>query len=212
MKNKRLLVSVGPNVPGKSAIWKEFSRHYQGWNEVLYINTDDLKKEVGIDNLTGAAAAEREDALNNGNSFIVKTVTERNIDLMRRAKDSGYIVDVLFVVTHDPETNTQRGADSVEKEGRNAPTEKTSLRYLRSLNLLPKALDIADNVMVYNNSFNDPRLIIEKQNNGAIMLHPQSPPSRWDEQALHNLIGEQHSKSSIINNITAFKKASSRKL
>jgi predicted ABC-type ATPase len=202
MKSKRLLVFAGPNGSGKTTIWQKFSQRYQGWSDALYINADDIKKEAGVDDLTAAqiATSKREAALESGTSFIMETVlsTERNIDLMQRAKGNGYTIDLLFVLTQDPEINIQRVVDRVAKGGHDVPVEKIPLRYLRSLRLLPRALEFADNVMVYNNSFDNPLLIIEKQDNGAIMLHPQSPPSRWGEQALRNLIGEQHSKNAVI--------------
>ena len=95
-----VLVFAGPNGSDKSTATKGF--------DIVgtYINADDIKKKQGCTDLEAAqfATALREAAIKNKCDFTFETVlsSPRNVELLKKAKESGYRVEVVFVLTADP--------------------------------------------------------------------------------------------------------------
>jgi len=97
----KIIVFAGPNGSGKSTLT-------QAWEKAgLYINADDIKAMRGCSDLEAAQEAEclRELCFSERRSFTFETVlsTERNLDLLSRAKDAGFHIESVFVLTADPE-------------------------------------------------------------------------------------------------------------
>lgn len=72
--------------------------------------------------------------------------------MMRDAKAAGYETNLIYVGIDNVETNIRRVATRVLAGGHNVPDEDVRRRYERSLNNLPKAIELADNVLIYDNS------------------------------------------------------------
>lgn len=123
--------------------------------------------------------------------FAMETVmsTPDKIKLMREAKAAGYHVHLEYITTQSPAINLDRIRNRVLDRGHNVPEGKTLARYDRSMKLLPKAIKTADTARIYNNSLERPLLIAEKTTNQGVLIYPQEPPSRWDEQKIMKLIG-----------------------
>ena len=102
----RILVFAGPNGSGKSTVTRAWEKYG------LYINADDIKETRGCSDLEAALEAERlrELCLSERRSFTFETVlsTERNLDLLSRAKAAGYHIESVFVLTANPELNVFR--------------------------------------------------------------------------------------------------------
>ena len=92
-----IIVFAGPNGSGKSTI-KRMAK-IKG----VYINADDIKKTNLCTDLEAAQKAEelREKMLSEKNDFTFETVlsTERNLNLLRRAKEIGYFIRGIYVLT-----------------------------------------------------------------------------------------------------------------
>ena len=102
-----VLVFAGPNGSGKSTVTKGFDIVGE------YINADEIKKEKNCSDLEAAqfATALREDAVYNMRSFTFETVlsSSRNVELLKKAKNFGYQVEIVYVLTADPQINVKQG-------------------------------------------------------------------------------------------------------
>jgi predicted ABC-type ATPase len=145
-----LLVFAGPNGSGKTTVSDSVPR------VGLYINADDIKGRSGCTDIEAAIEAEqlREYCLSKRKSFSFETVlsTDRNMDLIRRAKDAGYYVDCYFVLTADPEVNHFRVYARRLKGGHDVPRAKISDRYYKSLNNIPRLIPLCDNIRIVDNT------------------------------------------------------------
>ena len=107
-----VLVFAGPNGSGKSTVTKGFDIVGE------YINADEIKKEKNCSDLEAAqfATALREDAVYNMRSFTFETVlsSARNVELLKKAKNFGYQIEIVYVLTVDPQINVSRVAQRVK--------------------------------------------------------------------------------------------------
>ena len=152
-----VLVFAGPNGSGKSTVTKGFDIVGE------YINADEIKKEKNCSDLEAAqfATALREDAVYNMRSFTFETVlsSSRNVELLKKAKNFGYQVEIVYVLTADPQINVLRVAQRVKNGGHDVPKDKIISRYYKSLNNLSKIIQIADVMWVVDNSTEKAELI-----------------------------------------------------
>lgn len=145
-----ILVFAGPNGSGKSTITK--------YVEVIppYINADDVKKSNQCSDLDAAIKAEelREKALSEKANFTFETVlsTDRNLLLLKRAKEQGYFIKCIYVLTADPMINVMRVKSRFAAGGHDVPKDKVISRYSKALNLIPELIQVCDIFHLYDNS------------------------------------------------------------
>ena len=155
----RILVFAGPNGSGKSTITKGLP--ICG----TYVNADEIKRFEDCTDLEAARRAEkiRNDLLFARMDFTFETVlsTDRNLDLLRRAKEQGYEIHAVFVLTCDPQININRVQARVKAGGHDVPEEKIKSRYERSLRNVSQLVRIANHTRIIDNSGEVPRLICE---------------------------------------------------
>lgn len=177
----QILVFAGPNGSGKSTV----TRGFQVVGE--YINADEIKKRENCDDLTAAktATAIREYLIEQRKSFTFETVlsSERNVELLRKARDAGYRVKLVFVLTSDVNINISRVEQRVKKGGHDVPVDKIISRYEKSLKNLSKVIRFAEQTVVIDNSYEKPELIIEI-NRGKATLHETT---QWTIKKLQEL-------------------------
>lgn len=182
----QLIVYAGPNGSGKSTIISAFPP------ACAYVNADEIQKILGCTPLEAAQNAEktREFYLQNGYDFAFETVlsTTRNLNLMQRAKDLGYMVKCIYILTIDPKINIARVNARVQNGGHDVPHEKISKRYVRALTLIPEVISASDEFYLFDNSFEredgEPSLIASSSD-GVLQL---SPNSLWPQEKLQALI------------------------
>ena len=184
MTKPTILVFAGPNGSGKSTITS-------GYPIVgMYVNADEIKKHRICSDLEAAQEAEllRESLLDSKKDFTFETVlsTERNLILLEKAKNSGYNIDSIFVLTADPELNVARVKTRVLKGGHDVPIEKIRSRYDKSLQMLKKLIPISDTCLVVDNT-ERPEIIYKKDLTGEIILSN----AFWDETEIRELIEEK---------------------
>jgi predicted ABC-type ATPase len=152
---------AGPNGSGKSTITK------MAKTVGVYINADDIKLATHCSDLDAALEAERmrEAALAAKEDFTFETVlsTRRNLDLLRRAKESGYFLRCVYVLTIDPAINTSRVMSREENGGHGVPLEKIVSRYYKALDLIPELVELCDILHIYDNSLSSPFRIFKKR-------------------------------------------------
>ena len=145
-----ILVFAGPNGSGKSTV-------AQAWEKVgLYINADDIMVARGCSDLEAAQEAEhlREVCLSERRSFTFETVlsTERNLDLLIRAKAAGFYIESIFVLTADPELNVFRVKSRELSGGHSVPPDKIRSRYIKALANISKLLALSNVFRLVDNT------------------------------------------------------------
>ena len=177
-----VLVFAGPNGSGKSTVTKGFDIVGE------YINADEIKKEKNCSDLEAAqfATALREDAVYNMRSFTFETVlsSSRNVELLKKAKNFGYQIEIVYVLTADPQINVSRVAQRVKNGGHDVPKDKIISRYYKSLNNLSKIIQIADVMWVVDNSTEKAELIIYSKENRISI----NATSLWNIERIKELI------------------------
>ena len=177
-----VLVFAGPNGSGKSTVTKGFDIVGE------YINADEIKKEKNCSDLEAAqfATALREDAVYNMRSFTFETVlsSSRNVELLKKAKNFGYQIEIVYVLTADPQINVSRVAQRVKNGGHDVPKDKIISRYYKSLNNISKIIQIADVVWVVDNSTEKAELIIYSKENRISI----NETSLWNIERIKELI------------------------
>jgi len=178
----RILVFAGPNGSGKSTITRGIP--ICG----IYVNADDIRRISQCTDLEAAQEAEqiRQILLNTRKDFTFETVlsTDRNIDLLRKAKEQGYEIHAVFVLTNNPSINVERVISRVRAGGHPVPEEKIISRYERSLQNLSRLVRIADHTRVIDNSGDEPHLICEVQEERIIVW--ETP--QWSKSAVLRLL------------------------
>jgi predicted ABC-type ATPase len=178
----KIIVFAGPNGSGKSTVTP-------AWEKAgLYINADDIKALRGCSDLEAAREAERlrELCLSERRSFTFETVlsTDRNLDLLSRAKAAGFHVESVFILTADPELNVFRVKARELSGGHGVPPEKTRSRYSKSLANIPKLLVLSDVFRLVDNTAR-PEILFIKDETGQ-----QIRPNRyWTVEAITELTG-----------------------
>lgn len=159
-RQPEILFFAGPNGSGKSTISR--MAKLVGF----YINADDIKKVLNCTDLQAAQKAEelRENYLKNNQDFSFETVlsTERNLNLLKRAKEQGYFIRGIYVLTENPQINLLRIKNRVQLGGHNVDKEKVISRYKKSLDLIPQVVKICDILHIYDNS-SEPFRIFKKR-------------------------------------------------
>ena len=176
-----VIAFAGPNGSGKTTV-----------NQSLpvfgtYVNADDLKKEYNLTDLEAAQQAEllRNTLLNNRKNFSFETVlsTERNLLLLKKAKELGYEVHCVYVLTCNENINVARVRMRVASGGHAVPEDKIRIRFHRALAILSELVDVCERIMVYDNSVH-PDLIFSKED----LCFKFFPNRFWSEEALRKLI------------------------
>lgn len=155
-----VIVFAGPNGSGKSTITK--MAKIGG----TYINADDIKRTTLCTDLEAAVKAEelREGMIENKKDFTFETVlsTDRNLSLLQKAKEQGYFVRGIYVLTSNVDINIVRVQAREALGGHGVPEDKIRLRYDKALALVPKLVEICDILHIYDNT-KEPFRIFKKR-------------------------------------------------
>ena len=183
MQNKpEIIVFAGPNGSGKSTVTK--------LAKVIepYINADDIKKSLNCSDLEAAQKATelREKYVNDKISFSFETVlsTDRNLNLLKKAKENGYFIRCIYVLTSDPQINVLRVKMRYLNGGHDVPEEKILSRYEKALNLIPELVDVCDIIHIYDNTKQAFR-IFKKRKTEFFYWENEN----WSKDKIENLVG-----------------------
>ncbi|MDM5181962.1 zeta toxin family protein [Massilia sp. DJPM01] len=169
---RHVIVFGGPNGSGKTSLidqvkqtgLRTVSRVYPVPER--FINPDQVAKDLQGDfadqharDVAAARAAVvlRRQAIESRKPFAFETVMSHTarISELLTLKEQGYHVVLTFITTDDPEKNVSRVRlryETCTTTGHYVPPGKVRDRYKRTLDLLPKAAEIADAIFVYDNS------------------------------------------------------------
>jgi predicted ABC-type ATPase len=183
-KLPEIIVFAGPNGSGKSTITK--------MAKIIepYINADDIKRTNYCSDLEAAQLAEemREQAIAEGRSFTFETVmsTDRNLKLLKKAKEKGYFIRCIYVLTADVNINVVRVKSREVIGGHGVPEDKIRSRYIKALNLIPELVEVADVMHIYDNS-TVPYRIFKKRKTEYFLWENDN----WDEETIKELVGNR---------------------
>ena len=152
-------VVAGPNGSGKSTLTRLGRETFQ---DTVILDPDAIAKSmqaVGTESGSAmdagrAVLLRAEDLLLGRQSFLVETTLSGNtyLRMMKRARDQGYTVVLLFVGTSDVSINLRRVRGRVRKGGHDVPEEDQLRRYPRSMENLGRAFELADEAILFDNS------------------------------------------------------------
>ena len=174
MEEPFLLIIAGPNGAGKTTLADRLRR--EGIDLGEYINPDDIAKELGgslTEHFLQAqeiADKRREDCISAKRSFSFETVMSHpsKVEVLVRAKEAGFFVQLFFVGTDDPRTNIDRVANRVAQGGHDVPTDKIVSRWDRAMGLVHEAIRAVDDALIFDNSLagfvdSGPRLVFRRK-------------------------------------------------
>ena len=150
MSKPVVLAFAGPNGSGKRTLSARMPLCG------VYINADDLKKEYALTDLEAAQKAEalRNKLVEKKTDFTFETVlsTRRNLYLLQKAKENGYEVQCIYILTCKADINVARVKGRVREGGHDVPEDKIRNRYTKALKLLPQIIDVCNKILIYDNS------------------------------------------------------------
>ena len=182
-----LLVFAGPNGSGKSTATVKYPI------PKYYVNADEIERHLGCTQMEAAKTAEktREYLLAHKESFAFETVLsrDRNINLIRRARECGYFVTMIFVTTKDPRINIQRVQERIAAGGNKVALDKIEPRYWRAMDNIKHVYRLCNWFTLWDNSAprgeGEPVCLAEYSVDG-LHLHPNDS---WSEEDLKKLFG-----------------------
>ena len=182
VKLPEVIVFAGPNGSGKTTI--------TGMAKTVgeYINADDIKRTTLCTDIEAALKAEelREKMILEKKDFTFETVlsTDRNLRLLKKAKEQGYFVRCIYVLTANVDINVARVSARQAIGGHGVPEDKIRSRYTKALALIPQLVEVCDILHVYDNT-NEPFRIFKKRKD--IYFHWEN--KYWDFEKISNLTG-----------------------
>ena len=177
-----VIVFAGPNGSGKTTI-TNMARTVGD-----YINADDIKRTTLCTDIEAALKAEelRNSAIKEHKDFTFETVlsTDRNLNLLQLAKEEGYFIRAIYVLTADPNINVARVTSRVSTGGHGVPEDKIKSRYTKALALIPQLVEISDIVHIYDTTI-EPFRIFKKRKD--IYYHWEN--EFWNNEKIQQLTG-----------------------
>ena len=181
-RRAELQVFAGPNGSGKSTITPAFPIGGE------YVNADDIQRQGGVTNLEAAELAMqlKQYYIENRRSFTFETVMSSpyNLDVLRRARERGFAVTVVYVITRDAAINVERVRSRVRAGGHDVPEDKIRARYARSLANIAPVFALADNFVLMDNSGEKPALLADKTPEQLRLF----PTAYWSTKRIGDLL------------------------
>ena len=181
MADKNLYIIAGCNGAGKTSASVTILPEILHCKE--FVNADAIAKGISPFNPESVAVEagrlmlQRIDFLLNGDSsFAIETTlaTRSYSNLVRRAQQRGFLVQLLFFWLPSPEYAVERVAQRVSEGGHNIPNDVIVRRYFAGIkNLFDIYMPIVDSWMIIDNSVN-PRVKIAKMNRGIMVVFDEN--------------------------------------
>lgn len=124
-----------------------------------------------------------------GVSFGFETVASRKdkLDFVKKAKTEGYFIDFIFVTAGTSEKCYERVQERVRLGGHDVPKDKVFSRFERTMDFLPRYLEIADHAEVWDNS-GDSLVLMLSKSDGQYELTPAGECTDWVRKYLYGLL------------------------
>lgn len=170
-----LIVIAGPNGAGKTTLVRQTDP------ELIFgvplINPDEIARELKqsdsektkkANNVRAGKIALRltYEYLSCKKSFAMETTLtgHRPLRTIQIAKEQGYNIKLIYVGIETPKDSFQRVQERIKAGGHYISIEDIERRYSRSLTNLPKALQLADKAIIFDNSMQSHRALLYIEN------------------------------------------------
>ncbi|GAB3639799.1 zeta toxin family protein [Spirosoma arcticum] len=180
-----LYILAGPNGAGKTTA--AYTLLPQFLDVIEFVNADEIARGLSPFNVdsvafeAGRLMLQRIDyLLRKGTDFAFETTlsTRSYVQTIRRAKETGYTITLLFVYLSSAEMAVNRVAKRVAMGGHNIPADIVYRRYERALhNLFTLYLPICDSFLIINNSGEEP---VEIAKGGLLMQSTVTDQALWN--------------------------------
>src|SRR5262249_46849640 len=149
---------AGPNGAGKTTLIRWLQRRGTDFGE--YINPDDIAQELAgsyderVRRAQSIADSRREECIEARRSFSFETVMSHpsKVDILLRAKQAGFFVQLFFIGTEDPQISADRVALRVAQGGHDVPKDRIAPRWFRTMNQLFSAIEASNRTFVFDNT------------------------------------------------------------
>ena len=144
-----LLIVAGPNGCGKSTLTR-----MSGFSGLEVIDPDAIARNMSPAQAAREALRRRRFSLLERRSFLVETTLSGTgiFRLMEAVRKEGYKIVLHYVSLGSPEHALDRIRNRVARGGHDVPENDARRRFLRSHSNLPTAAQLADEVLLYDNS------------------------------------------------------------
>jgi predicted ABC-type ATPase len=173
-------IIAGANGAGKSTI----SKNLRSMFEIPIIDPDAIAREINAVNPESVAVLAGKAAINTAQQYISDSVSfgvettlsgKSYLKMMKKLKESGWLVNLVYIGIEDPSINIQRVEERVKQGGHNVPIVDICRRYYRSLDNLILAIEIADFITIYDNSDRQFQLITTVESGVALVYVEKHP-------------------------------------
>jgi predicted ABC-type ATPase len=150
---------AGVNGAGKTSFYDQQLRAMTPGAE--YVCADEIaqdrwpgREDEHVEEAVRLAEKRRRELLESRKSFVAETVFshESKLEFVEEAKRRGFFVILYHIGVSSVALARARIDTRVSRGGHDVPREKIEGRFERSLNLIPRAADLADLTFVYDNS------------------------------------------------------------
>jgi predicted ABC-type ATPase len=173
-------VIAGPNGSGKSTLTSALD--FEGREHLL--DPDAIARRLNpVRPSSMGIAAGREvlqrirDYMGERLSFAIETTlaSKKTLHTMREAKSHGFTVKLIYICLDTPEHSMLRVRARVSRGGHDVGDQDVRRRYHRSLANLPEAIQIADRTIIYGNSEDERRKMLELQDGSVVWSAVEQP-------------------------------------
>jgi predicted ABC-type ATPase len=181
IRKPMVLVLAGPNGSGKTTI----TQYIETVGE--YTNADEVVASTGMDNEDAARFVDKKryDAIAERRDFTFETVlsSDYKLAILRKAREEGYFIKCVFVLTVNPFINVARVEARVAQGGHNVEKDKIISRYEKSLANIKELLVLCDILHVYDNTIEPKRIIRKHKDDISIFAN-----DLWSEEQILSLM------------------------
>jgi len=164
-----LTVVAGPNGSGKSTLTKALD--FEGRENLL--DPDAIARRLNPGAPHSVALTAGREILR----FETTLASKRTLGMMQKAKVRGFTVQLVYIGLDTSERGILRVQERVLQGGHDVPDEDVRRRYIRGLANLPEAIRKADRAIVYDNSENEHRKMLETERGSIAWSRTEQP--RW---------------------------------
>lgn len=189
IERPQLWVLAGGNGAGKTTFYQNFLQQ----RGLLFVNADVIAGVLspGSAEQSSYEAAHKAELLraqlvHEGVSFCFATVFSHSskIDFVAKAKACGYQVVLVYIHLADPQVHLGRVATRVFRGGHTVPHDKILSRLPRTLVNVQKAVPLADEVMLFDNTSAEQPFVLTAHRQGALLRQKQIPLPDWAREIL----------------------------